>query len=161
MLGFLSDLLAHQQWADSVQWRSLAAHPGALEDGAVRTRLHHLHSVQRAFLDVWKGTPPKTAPLHSYASMEALRQDVRSYYRDLTDFLAGEAPARLEEILGVPWFPDQHPPVRLVETMYQVVMHSEHHRAQNATRLREVGGVMPTTDYILWILEGRPAPVWE
>jgi uncharacterized damage-inducible protein DinB len=161
MLGFLSDLFAHQQWADSVQWRSLAAHPGSLEDGAVRTRLHHLHSVQRAFLDVWKGTPRKPAPIESFVSMEALRQDVRSYYRDLTDFLASEAPARLDDIMSVPWFGDPHRPVRLSETMYQVVLHSEHHRAQNATRLRDLGGAMPTTDYIVWILEGRPAPVWE
>jgi uncharacterized damage-inducible protein DinB len=161
MLGFLSDLFAHQQWADSVQWRSLAAQPGALEDGAVRSRLHHLHSVQRAFLDVWKGTPRKPVPPESFASMEALRQDVRSYYRDLTGFLAAEAPAHLDDIMSVPWFGDPHRPVRLSETMYQVVLHSEHHRAQNATRLRELGGAMPTTDYIVWILEGRPAPVWE
>jgi len=45
--------------------------------------------------------------------------------------------------------------------MQQVVLHSEHHRAQNATRLRELGGAPPPTDYIVWILDGRPAPVWE
>ena len=160
MLGFLSDLFAHQQWADSLQWRSLAAQPGALEDGAVRKRLHHLHSVQRAFLDVWKGTQRKPAPLESFVSMEALRQGVRSYYRDLTDFLAAEALAHLDDIMSVPWFGDPHRPVRLSETMYQVILHSEHHRAQNATRLRELGGVMPTTDYIVWILDGRSAPIW-
>jgi uncharacterized damage-inducible protein DinB len=45
--------------------------------------------------------------------------------------------------------------------MQQVVMHSEHHRGQNAVRLRELGGAMPPTDYIYWIVEGRPAPVWD
>jgi uncharacterized damage-inducible protein DinB len=79
----------------------------------------------------------------------------------LADFLAEATPARLDEILGVPWFPSPQGPVRLSETMQQVVMHSEHHRAQNATRLRELGGVMPVTDYIVWILEGRPVPIWE
>ena len=160
MLDVLSDLFAHQQWADATHWRTLAAHPKALEDGAIRKRLHHLHSVQRAFLSVWKGPARWPPALEEFASIEALRQDVRSYYRELTEFLASEAPLRLHDSLRVPWFPDPQRPIRLSETMHQVVMHSEHHRAQNAIRLREVGGAMPVTDYIVWILEGRPAPAW-
>jgi hypothetical protein len=46
MQGQLSDLFAHQEWADSVHWSALGAHAGVLEDEAVRKRLHHLHSVQ-------------------------------------------------------------------------------------------------------------------
>jgi uncharacterized damage-inducible protein DinB len=45
--------------------------------------------------------------------------------------------------------------------MYQVVPHSQHHRGQNATRLRELGGRMPMTDDIVWVLKGRSAPVWK
>jgi len=160
MVDVLSDLFAHQQWADSVHWRALAAHSGALEDEAIRKRLHHLHSVQRGFLNIWKGTPRRPVPPESFPSMEALRQDVKTYYRELAEFLAGEAPLRLHESLRVPWFPDPQRPIRLSETMYQVVIHSEHHRAQNATRLRELDGAMPVTDYIVWILEGRPSPAW-
>jgi uncharacterized damage-inducible protein DinB len=44
--------------------------------------------------------------------------------------------------------------------MHQVVMHSQGHRAQNALRLRALGGAAPLTDYILWILNDRPTPVW-
>jgi len=161
VLDRLADLFAHQQWADSVNWRALAAHPGALDDEAIRKRLHHLHSIQRAFLEVWKGTPRWPAPLESFASMEALRDEVRAYYRDLFEFLAEKAPSRLDEVLRVPWFPEPQRPVRLFETMQQVVLHTEHHRAQNATRLRELGGAPPLTDYIVWILEGRPSPAWE
>ena len=161
MPDVFSDLFSHQQWADSLHWQTLIAHPGALEDEAIRKRLHHLHSVQRMFLDVWKGTPGRPPSLESFPSMEALRQFVRSYYRELVDFLAVEAPLRLHDVLRVPWFPDPQRPVRLSETMQQVVMHSEHHRAQNATRLRELGGAMPMTDYIVWILDGRPAPAWD
>jgi len=155
----VSELFAHQQWADSVHWRTLTAHPGALEDEAIRKRLHHLHSVQRAFLDVWKGNS-HWPPFQAFSSIEALRDDMRSYYRELVGFLAAEARGRLDEILRVPWFPEPQRPVRVSETMLQVVMHSEHHRAQNAIRLREIGGAMPLTDFIVWILDGRPAPVW-
>jgi len=157
----IQDLFAHQEWADSVHWRALAAHPGALDDDAIRKRLHHLHSVQRMFLDVWRGTPRRPAPFESYPSMEALRKDVRAYYGELNGFLRTQEPAALNEPLRVPWFPDPKRPVRLSETMVQVVMHSAHHRAQNAVRLRELGGAMPTTDYIVWIVEDRPAPVWD
>jgi hypothetical protein len=59
MLDELSDLFEHQEWADSVHWRALGAHPRALEDEAVRNRLYHIHAVQRSFLDVWKGSPRK------------------------------------------------------------------------------------------------------
>jgi uncharacterized damage-inducible protein DinB len=39
-------------------------------------------------------------------------------------------------------------------------MHSHYHRGQNATRLRELGGTPPTTDYIVWLWKGRPQPAW-
>jgi uncharacterized damage-inducible protein DinB len=161
MLEPLRDLFAHQEWADSVHWRSLEDQQRALEDDAVRKRLHHLHSVQRSFLDVWKGTPVKPPALADFASMAALRQYVQDYYRELHDFLASADSAKLAETLRVPWFADPQRPVRVFETMQQVAMHSEHHRAQNATRLRELGGAMPFTDYIVWILNGRPAPAWD
>jgi uncharacterized damage-inducible protein DinB len=161
VLAGLADLFAHQQWADSVHWRALAAPPGALEDEAIRKRLHHFHTTQRRFLDVWKGNAGWPPPPEPIPSMDALRRGVRSYYRELRDFLEGGASGRLDEFLRVPWFPDPQRPIRLSETMQQVVMHSEHHRGQNAIRLRELGGAMPPTDYIVWILDGRPAPVWD
>jgi uncharacterized damage-inducible protein DinB len=39
-------------------------------------------------------------------------------------------------------------------------MHSHHHRGQNATRLRELGGVPPSTDLIVWYWKGKPTPSW-
>src|SRR5574339_581065 len=33
-------------------------------------------------------------------------------------------------------------------------------RAQNATRLRELGGAPPLTDLIVWWWKGRPEPAW-
>jgi uncharacterized damage-inducible protein DinB len=40
-------------------------------------------------------------------------------------------------------------------------MHSQHHRGQNATRLRELGGEPPMTDLIVWYWKGRPGPRWS
>ncbi len=46
--------------------------------------------------------------------------------------------------------------VSIREAMMQVVMHSQHHRGQCASRLRVFGGTPPTLDFIVW-LKDRPA----
>jgi uncharacterized damage-inducible protein DinB len=43
--------------------------------------------------------------------------------------------------------------------MMQVVMHSQGHRSQCATRLRQLGGTPPAMDFVLWLKE-RPEPEW-
>jgi uncharacterized damage-inducible protein DinB len=45
------------------------------------------------------------------------------------------------------------------EGLTQVVMHSQNHRGQCLSRLRENGTKPPTLDYILWAKD-RPAPSW-
>ena len=64
----------------------------------------------------------------------------------------------LAEHLEIPWF--KEPPIVLSrgEALIQACLHSIHHRGQNATRLRELGGDPPTIDYIIWIWKGRPDP---
>jgi uncharacterized damage-inducible protein DinB len=41
-----------------------------------------------------------------------------------------------------------------------VPMHSQYHRGQVNARLKEVGGVPPNVDYILWVWVGRPVGLW-
>src|SRR5262252_828635 len=49
MASLLRDLYDHQHWADAEHWRVIEAHPSAAADQALRTRLHHINLVQRAF----------------------------------------------------------------------------------------------------------------
>jgi uncharacterized damage-inducible protein DinB len=58
----------------------------------------------------------------------------------------------------VPWADGQSLMAR--HALVQAAMHSQHHRGQNATRLRDLGGVPPTTDFILWYFKGQPAAEW-
>ncbi len=160
-VSFLADFFGHQAWADSVHWRAIASHSAAVEDDTLRRRLYHIQAVQRAFLSVWRGSPKWPEPLESYPTFETLREAARGAHRDVAVFFEKLDPARLEENVSVPWFPAPHRPIRVVETMHQVVMHSQGHRAQNAIRLRELGGGAPLTDYIVWILDGRPAAGWD
>jgi hypothetical protein len=59
MPSYLEELYAHQEWADAEHWRALEAHPPALEDKAIRDRLHHIHLVQHGFLWVTSPTRPE------------------------------------------------------------------------------------------------------
>lgn len=161
MTDTLSDLFRHQEWADSIHWRAFAAHPDALNDDALRRRLYHIQAVQRAFLSVWKGTPVWPEPFESYSSMHALRESAMRYHREIAQFLRDVGPDRLEANVTVPWFPAPKRPIRLLDTMHQVLLHSHGHRAQNGTRFRELGGDPPTIDYIVWVLSGKPEPAWD
>src|SRR5579862_7267058 len=50
MNPLLRDFYGHQVWADAEHWRAIEAHPAAAEDAAIKSRLHHIHMVQRIFL---------------------------------------------------------------------------------------------------------------
>jgi uncharacterized damage-inducible protein DinB len=160
MHTLLRDLYSHQAWADAEHWRAFEAHPGALDDPALRERLHHLHLVQRAFLALAQGETPRRRKLDEYAGMAELRDEARAYHAQVAAWLAGADDAGLARAITVPWFKDPPCTLPLHEALTQAVMHSHYHRAQNATRLRELGGAPPYTDYIVWLWRGRPAPNW-
>jgi uncharacterized damage-inducible protein DinB len=162
MNSFLTELYAHQEWADAEHWRAFEAHPPALADKAIRERLLHIHQVQYAFLWI---TGPRTAgfafkKLEDFPSMADLKQYARRYHASVGDLLKGLEQDQLEELVEAPWFT---PPVKLSRrhALTQAAMHSHYHRGQNATRLRELGGEPPMTDFIIWLRNGQPAAQWE
>ena len=40
--------------------------------------------------------------------------------------------------------------------LLQAITHSQHHRGQNASRMRQLGDTPPMTDFIIWYALGRP-----
>lgn len=162
MNSYFDELLAHQEWADAEHWRAFAGHSRALADQALYERLYHIHVVQHAFLWVMG---PRTSPFdykkpEDFAEPAALKSYGQQGLADLRKRLKSTDANSFEEILEVPWF---NPPLKisLRHALMQVAMHSHYHRAQNATRLRELGGVPPGTDFIIWLRDGRPEPRWE
>ncbi len=95
-----------------------------------------------------------------YPNMADLKAFARKGHVELVTTLGEMDEARLAEIIEVPWF---RPPVRIArrQALMQAAMHSHYHRGQNATRLRELGGVPPATDFIVWVRNGQPAARWE
>ena len=163
MNPILRDLLGHQFWADTILWEAIASHEPARSDAAIHARLHHIHQVQRAFFWLASGvsTPPFaiTKP-DEFATFDALRGYARATHDYIRDGLAALTEDRLSTAVTPPWFKDPPLTLTITEALTQCAMHSQHHRGQNATRLREHGAVPPPTDLIVWYWKGRPQPVW-
>ena len=163
MNPLIRDFYEHQVWADAEHWRAIEAHSPAAGDKAIRDRLHHIHLVQRAFRWIVgdrQSTFTITKP-EDFAALTDLKAYAREYHDEIVDFLRGLSDAQLASEVDVEWFKD--PPLRLTvtEALTQCAMHSHYHRGQNATRLRELGGVPPATDLIVWYWKGRPAADWR
>ena len=166
----LQDLVAHAEWADTEVWNAVAATPRALDDTGIRDYLHHIHMVQRLFVALWSNQSPAAivARQPSDFTIADLRAWGRPFYSDATAFLGTATPERLSEPLTVPWAArleaekgvSLHAPT-VGETVFQVVNHTTHHRAQVSVRLRALGGEPPLVDYIAWVWFGRPPAAWN
>ncbi len=161
MNELLQDLIAHQTWADAEHWRALEAHPGALDDEAIRTRLYHYHFTQKAFLIIIRGEELRFPRPDELPDVPTFKKLVIAQHADLASLMGSATDAELARVLDVPWF--RNPPLSITvsQALAQMVTHSQYHRGQNATRLREIGGKPPTTDLITWYWKGRPFPVWQ
>jgi uncharacterized damage-inducible protein DinB len=161
----LVDLARHQSWADAEYWCALEKCPLAADDVAIRNRLHHLHLVQRIFLWLARGNDPsafKMTTPQDFASIASLRAFAEESSRPFAEFLDAVSEERLlNERLQLPWFAKDPPfSTTIAEALMQAMMHSQWHRGQNATRLRELGGEPPLLDLIIWYWKDRPAAVW-
>ena len=161
MDSYLVELYGHQEWADAEHWRAFESHPAALQDKAIRERLLHIHLVQHAFLWVLGPRNPQfeVKKVEDFASMSDLQKYGREGLSQLNAVVKDLDP-QCAETIEVPWF---KPPAKITvrQALTQAAMHSHYHRGQNATRLRELGGVPPTTDFIVWLHKGQPAAQWE
>jgi uncharacterized damage-inducible protein DinB len=161
MNDMLLDLYGHQAWADAEHWSALQAHPGALEDSAIRDRLYHYHLTQRAFLLVVRGDALSFPRLEDFPTMMSLKDYARSYHKEALELVRRSSDSELERIVVIPWFKDPPISVTIAQALTQATMHSQYHRGQNASRLRELGGTPPLTDLIVWYWKGRPEAKWE
>jgi uncharacterized damage-inducible protein DinB len=165
-LSALRQLFLHMEWADAVIWTAVSGNATALADRELRERLHHIHMVQRAFLDVWTGAPfdPK---MMEVPDLPLIAREARRYYPAVTAFLLDLDQSELDRPIVVPWAgryaarSGREPQVpTLGETALQVAMHSTYHRGQVNTRLRALGLEPPLTDFIAWIWNGKPRAIW-
>ena len=96
-----------------------------------------------------------------FERFDDLKAFARESHATINRVLSGLTDTRLAESVSMPWFREPPLTITVGEALLQCAMHSQWHRGQNATRLRELGATPPTVDLIVWYWKGRPAPAWD
>ena len=117
----------------------------------VRETLAHIVFAEWMWLERWKGANPAERPAW-YASgdvdtLENVLRSVAAERRRLLDSLDEDAldrPLHYRTMKGDPFTN------RLADVLFHLVNHSTYHRGQLVTMIREVGGVPPSTDLIVF-----------
>jgi uncharacterized damage-inducible protein DinB len=160
MIDHLCDLLAHAEWANAVFFHAWGKSP-AREHEEMRQRVGHIVGVQDGFLAVLRGEaaggPPGGAP-PSYDELKARAEKCHIGLRDVTASLDFAASLRKVQI---PWFSDPPCIITVAQALVQAAMHTQHHRGQCMTRLKDFGGEPKNVDWIIWLWKGKPHGRWS
>jgi len=159
MLTFLRDLLAHAEWANAVFFHAWGKSP-ARDHEELRQRVGHILGVQQGFLSIFRGETPGGPPGGHPPSFEELKTRAVAGHAGLREFAASLDPATLTRTVRIPWFPDPPCIITLAEALVQVAMHTQHHRGQCMTRLKDFGGEPKNVDWIIWLWKQKPQPRW-
>lgn len=160
-LTSVRELFLHMEWADALVWNAVRR---ARPDAEIRGKLHHLHSVQHAYLQIWRGEPVNVPEEKDIPDLEAWARD---FHRAAPAYLDAGDESALREIVQIPWAGEvikqwgTYTPPTLIQTFFQVTMHSAYHRGQVNQRLRALGSEPPLTDLIAWLWKGQPPADWD
>jgi uncharacterized damage-inducible protein DinB len=163
----IDELFAQMEWADAILWRAVLATPAAQDDPAIREKLLHAHMVQHAYLMLWRGAVPNVPGASHFPNLQSVLDWAREFYRLIGACLEDLKAKNLDAPFNIPWadriaerFGEGAASPTLRETLIQIPMHTAYHRGQVNTRLRELGGTPPLTDFIAWVWFGKPAAEW-
>jgi len=96
-----------------------------------------------------------------FGSFAALKEYALRVHGYIEDELTALTDAQPSEPVTIPWFKERPLAISRAEALMRSVMHSQWHRGQNATRLRELGITPPTVDLIVWFWLGKPSSKWS
>jgi uncharacterized damage-inducible protein DinB len=157
MSNSFSSCFRHQAWADAALLTAVHTHHVSLEDPWLLKTLCHILFVQRFFLSRFTGRDfnmaEESKPPASFAELVSL---YKSTHTEELAFIEALTPADLERRFELAFLQTEF---AVADGLMQVVFHSQHHRGQCLTRLRENGATPPTLDYILWAKD-RPEASW-
>jgi uncharacterized damage-inducible protein DinB len=160
VLDFLRDLLAHAEWANAVFFHTWGKSP-ARDHEELRRRVDHIITVQQAFLSVLRGEAPVMPADAPPASFDELKARALTSHAGLRDLAAALKPEDLARTVRFTWFPDPPCVITVAEALVQVAMHTQHHRGQCMTRLRDHGGEPKDVDWIIWLWRQKPQGRWS
>ena len=164
----IENLLNHMKWADAEVWKKVLSFEAAENDEKIKKLLYHLHQVQYAFYFLWNELPLEIPKPEEFSDLKSIAKWGFDYQQKLNEFLSTSRADEYENEIQIPWsvFMERRIgkkviPATLEETMIQVASHSNYHRAQINSRLRDLGGEPPTIDFIAWVWLDKPVADWE
>ena len=149
----LLDMARHQAWADMTHWKALRGNAALLEDVEIRTRLNHMVKALKMLTSLARGETPDAAGMKEVDSIDELEAAMQKAHPDLAAALASADLARMIALPRGPNGPFEAPAGVL---LLQALTHSQYHRGQNASRMRQLGATPPMTDFVIWYALGRP-----
>ncbi len=159
MLILLRDLIRHKAYANAAMLRSIRQYDTAANDLELLKLLHHILLANHYWLLLILGLPFQAERESQIPeSLDAIAIRYRETHEQEFEWITRIQDDDMERKLESPFIPG----VRFTvgEALMQVCLHSQGHRAQCSTRLRQLGGSPPSTQFITWLVD-RPAPDWS
>lgn len=153
------ELMAHAEWANAVFFHTWGK-SSARDHEELRQRVAHIIGVQSGFLAVLRGQTPGGPPGGPPPSFDELKDRAQTCHAGLQSFVEALDADGLARKIHVVWFPDPPCIVTVEEALVQVAMHSQHHRGQCMTRLRDLGGEPKNVDWLIWLWKQKPQGRW-
>lgn len=152
-MDLLLDLARHQAWADAAHWKALRENSTLVEDAEIRMRLNHMLVALRRLTALALGETPDPAGMKEVESAGDLEAAMGKADAELIEALQA---VDLRKSIALPRGPQGPWEAPAGALLAQAVTHSQHHRGQNAARMRQLGATPPTTDFLVWCALGRP-----
>ena len=149
----LLDMARHQVWADAAHWKILRENTTLREDAEIRTRLNHMLKALKMLNTLARGETPDPGGTKEIDSIDELEAAMGKTHGDLTAMLES---ADLDKMVALPRGPKGPFEAPAGVLLLQALTHSQHHRGQNASRMRQLGITPPMTDFVIWYALGRP-----
>jgi uncharacterized damage-inducible protein DinB len=144
---FLKDLARHQAWADAQHWKTLHANAPLLADADIRKRLNHMIMACEMLAALARGESPDPSGMKDKESVEEIEAAMTKANAGLAATLGT---VNLDKMIKLPRGPKGPFDAPAGVLLLQALTHSQHHRGQNAARMRELGVTPPMTDFVVW-----------
>jgi uncharacterized damage-inducible protein DinB len=154
MLQLINQLIRHKWWANNRLLRCVEQDPQAADDPELRRLLHHILVANRYWLLLTLAQPFIDDQEKRIPESHEVLADIFGQTEQLEiAWLFGVTPEELTRQLQ----PRALPGITLsvAEAMTQAALHSQGHRSQCATRLRELGGTPAPMDFVPWVRDQK------
>ena len=149
----LREMAQHQAWADTAHWKTLHENAALREDDEIQKRLNHMLMAVRMLTLLARGETPDLSAMKENVPTDQLESAMATATSEL---IAAVSAIDLQRMIALPRGPQGPWEAPAGVLLLQAITHSQHHRGQNASRMRQLGVTPPMTDFVIWYALGRP-----